>query len=63
MSKSVSQLVTTLDCGSVRTVVLLANYAIDRGSNLTVDDTVVKKIEWPLEKLVHKGAICFGFLG
>ena len=33
----------TPDCGSVLAVVLLANYAIGRGSNLTVDDTMVKK--------------------
>ena len=31
------------NCTSVGVVVLLARHAIDRGSNPTVDDTVVKK--------------------
>ena len=37
-------IVRSPNCTSVGVVVLLARHAIDRGSNPTVDDTVVKKI-------------------
>ena len=37
-------IVRTSNCTSVGLVVLLARHAIDRGSNPTVGDTVVKKI-------------------
>ena len=63
MSTHVSRLDISpdVDRGSVPAVVLLADYATDRGSNPIADDTVVKRIVVRSELLknrYNKGAIC-----